>query len=448
MPLRGLTISPDKYLLKDGLRFRNIGLNCGGLLQRIYQYPSSYTPAAEQDAVLNFAAGLKVKILRIKVAPYWPADWTTLVNAGKSIAAATAADREAHYQKLDALLAKCAAKDIGVILNLFFRLPTASDLAGQTVRAGWLTASSATRNFVQAVTQEIAARYLTNDAVFGYELSNEVNHYNDATDATRGNYPNTGPGTLGSYSAANDIFRLTDWSTVVSWWNGVISAVDNQRIVLTGNGPNSYTRPSGVAGISTPLSEWHKEQVRDNPVNTGSIHWYSNVGYGSIGGRGLAAILTGVKHWQRQAGKAFVLGEFGNQPWQITNISSANGVTTITCADSFPAELSDSVGVVGTNTVLDNKWFTVLSINTARNTLTVANPQYPAAFSGSVKGLKSISGAKLTRMLDDVIASDVDVALWWMLDFDTSRPVGESLDETGNDSLALAILNANSKLGW
>lgn len=452
MALRGLTVGSDQTLRLDGARFRNIGLNYGGGIVRIYSQPSTtacaYTPNAEQDAYLDLCVSLKVKVIRVKATPYWPAQWRYGVNGGVAGVAAVAADREAHYVKIDQFLAKCQARGIGVILNLFFRLPSASDLAGQTVRAGWLNAG-ATRTYVTAVTQEIVTRYLTHDAVYGYELSNEVNHYNDASDATRGGYPavNASYGSSASYSAANDIFNGTEWAGVVSWWYGVVSAIDNQRIVLTGNGPNSYSRPGGTAGIITPMSEWHREQVRDNPTNCGSIHWYGNVALGSNGFRGLNSILTGARHWQKQAGRGFLLGEFGNQPWTITNISTSAGGATFSLAASFPADVGDRIGVCGTGTALDDQWLTISTINAARDTVTAATG-ISATYSGSVKGLKSISGTKLTRMCDDIIKSGVDVALWWMLDGDTGRPVGESIDEAGNAELRAAILAANTSLGW
>lgn len=453
MALRGLTVAADKSLRYDGQRFRNIGLNYGWGICQIYSATAPevcpYTPSADQDAMLDVAVSMKVKVLRVKAFPYWPSWWTAGVLAGKSVAAATAGDREAHYLKIDAFIAKCRSRGIGVILNLFFRHSTPSDLCAQTNRAGWLTAGSTTRNFVQAVTQEVVARYLAEEAVFGYEWSNEVNHRNDASDATRGSWPTVYAlyGTQASYSAANDVFVGSELAGVVAWWYGIVSAIDAQRIVLTGNGPNSYSLPGGTAGINTPLKPWHEEQARDNPTNCGSIHWYGNVGYGSHGFKGLDPILTGARHWQKQAGRAFILGEFGNQPWQITNISTSGGVVTFTVASRFPADVGDRVGVCGTGTELDGQWLTVASINAGRTIIT-APCSGSAAWSGSVKGLKPIDGIKLTRLCNDIINSGTDVALWWMLDSDAARPVGESIDEAGNEELRAAILAANTSLGW
>lgn len=453
MALRGLTLGGDQTLRRDGVRFRNFGLNYPGAVARTFSQPSAtacaLTPSAEQDAMLDVAASVKAKVLAIKPLGYWPAQFRYGLNNGVAGVASTSGDREVFYTAMDAFIAKCRARGIGVIIEPFYRFHTVPDLAGQTGRAGWLTPGSATRNFVQTVTQEIVTRYLNEEAVYGYQLSGEVNHYIDASDATRGAYPgvNASYGTPASYSAANDLLVGSDWNTILTWWYGVVSAIDNQRIVLSGNGPNSYSQPGGVAGIRTPMSEWHREQVRDNPTNCAEIHWYGNVGYSSPGFRGLNAVLTGVRHWQKANGRGFVLGEFGNQPWQINSISTSGGVATFSVATAFPAEVGDRIGVCGTGTALDDKWLTMTSINAARDTVTAAT-SISASYSGSVKGLKAIDGTKLTRMCNDIIKSGVDVALWWMLEGDSGRPVGESIDEPGNAELRAALLAANTSLGW
>lgn len=452
MPLRGLTVSASGQLLRDGARFRNIGLNYGGAIVRIYSQPSTtacaYTPDAEQDAMLDVADAMKVKVLRVKATPYWPAQWRYGVNGGVAGVAAIAADREAHYVKIDQFIAKCRARGIGVILNLFFRHASPCDLAAQTVRAGWLNAG-ATRTYATAVTQEIVTRYLTEDAVLGYEFSNELNHYNDAADAALGAFPgvNTTYGSQASYSAANTAFNGNDLSDLMAWWYGVVRAIDTQRIVLTGNGPNSYSQPGGAAGISTPLSAWHREQVRDNPTNCGSIHWYGNVGYGSANFRGLNAVLTGVRHWQRQSGRGFVLGEFGCQPWTVTALSGDGNTLTATVASSCPVEPGDGIQIGGTGSVFDGQSLALATVNAGRTTLT-APCAVSGSWSGSVKGIQYMTQARVQRMCRDIIDSGTDVALFWMLDGDTGRPIFESVDEAANAGIRAAILAANTELGW
>lgn len=452
MTLRGLTVGADQTLRLNGARFRNIGLNYGGAVVPIYTQPSAtacaYTSSADQDAAIAVAVSCKAKVLRVKVTPYWPAQWTYGVNGGKSVAAATSADREAHYQKIDAFLAKCQAAGIGVILNLFFRMFSPSDLVGERGRA-WLTPGSATRNFATTITQEVVTRYLNHDAVYGWEFSNEVNHYNDASDATRGNYPgvNAAYGSLSSYSAAQDLFTGSELSTILSWWYGVVTAIDNQRIVLTGNGPNSYSQPGGSAGISSPMRAWHLEQVRDNPTNCGSIHWYGNVGYGSNNFRGLESVLTGVRHWQKANGRGFVLGEFGNQPWNITSLIGDGTGLTIACANTCPVETGDTVLISGTGSVFDGQTLTLSSVNGSRNSLN-ALCGISGSWSGSFKGLQFMTQARLTRICNEIINSGTDVALLWALDTDPATPLLENIGSVQNAFQRTVIAAANASLGW
>lgn len=453
MALQGLTLSSDKKTLLNGSRFRNIGLNYPGAIVRIYSQPSTtacaYTPGSEQDAMLDLCVAMKVKVIRVKATPFWPAQWRYGVNGGVAGVAATSGDREAHYVKIDDFLTKCEARGIGVILNLFFRIASPADLAGQTIRAGWLTSGSATRNYAQAVTQEIVTRYLTRQGVYGYEFSNEVNHYNDASDATRGSYPspNVSYGTPASYSAANDIFNGLEWSSVCAWWYGVVSAIDSQRIVLTGNGPCSYSQPGGTAGISSPLNNFYWEQVRDNPTNCGSIHFYGNIACTSPNFRGFGAVMSGAATWQRKNGRGFVLGEFGNQPWTVTNAVASGGVLTLTVAASCPIEVGDTYVLSGIDSALNGNTYTVNTINAARDTITSTSTA-TVSWSGSVKGLQFMTLERLERMLEDIIESDIDVAMIWMIDSDTGRPILESVEDTINTQQQGAITRANRLLGW
>jgi len=453
MAMQGLTLLANKQLALNGVRFRNIGLNYPGAIVRIYSQPSAtacaYTPGSEQDAMLDLCVAMKVKVLRVKAMPFWPAQWRYGVNNGVAGVAATSGDREAHYVAIDNFLTKCEARGIGVILNLFFRIASPADLAGQTLRAGWLTSGSATRNYVQAVTQEVVTRYVNRQGVYGYELSNEVNHYNDASDATRGSYPgvNSSYGTPASYSAANDIFVGLEWSGICAWWYGIVSAIDSQRIVLTGNGPNSYSQPGGTAGISAPLKNWYLEQVRDNPTNCGSIHFYGNINCTSANFTGIESVLCGARTWQQKNQRGFVLGEFGNQPWTVTNAVAATGVLTLTVAASCPIQVGDKFILGGIHSALNGYLQTVTSVNAARDTIT-ASSSATVSWSGSVKGLQFMSHERTQYMVNSIINSDVDVAMMWMIDSDSGRPILESVSDAENYQQIEIIKNANAALGW
>lgn len=455
MALQGLTVSTDgtATLLKSGQRFRNIGMNYGGAIVRIAGQTSAtdvaYTPAAEQDAAIALFQSIGVKVIRVKLFPYWPANFTVGVNAGKAWNAATASDREAYYQRIDAFVAKCRAANIGIIFNFFFRIASVPDLVGETNRA-WLTGSN-TRTFAATLTQEIVARYLAEQAVYGWEFSNEVNHYNDASDATKGTWPgaNTTYGTAASYTAASTCFNGAEWASVVAWWYGVVKAIDSQRIVLSGNGPNSYSMPGGTAGISTPQRAWHQEQVRDNPTNCGSIHFYGGLGYSSTNYRGLESLLIGAKHWLRNAGAALVLGEFGNQARKPSGLSKSGNTVTITL-DAASLKLHCEPGDTVTVAYAGGGWdgnYTLDTVAADGMSATALAPAAPTApYSGTSARLNPLT-SRFGRMLDDIINSNVDVALVWGYDADPFFNTLESISDPSNDWMLPLIASANSRLG-
>lgn len=427
MAIRGLTVAADGTLRLDGQRFRNIGVNWGGAIVRIFSQPSptacAYTPDAEQDAGLDYLQSLGVKVIRVKAMPFWPAQWTHGLLAGKAWNVATSADREAYYQKIDAFLAKCRARGIGTILNLFFRHANVPDLVSSTVR-GWLSAGNV-RAFAQTITQEVVTRYATDEAVYGWEWSNEVNHYNDYNQNA---WPGvqTSYGTQASYPSASHIFNSTtngsELADVLSWWYGIVRAIDSQRIVMSGNGPCSYSRLGGSAGTTVPILDLYREIDRDNPLNTSSLHFYGGIGYGSRNFKGFGALLTGARHWARNRGRAFIVGEIGNQPRKIASVSDGT-VTLDAASDLINNEVGDTVDLV--NAGAWSGRHTVQSIASDRRSLTIANTG-AAAFSGAARMVDQTE-ERVTRMLDDAITADVDLVLWWQYDTDPLTPVAESI---------------------
>lgn len=443
MAIRGLTVGSDATLRLDGHRFRNIGVNWGGAIVRIFNQPSptvcEYTPASEQDAGLDYLASLGVRVIRVKAFPYWPAQWTVGVLNNKAWNVATAVDRELHYAKIDAFLGKCRSRGIGVILNLFFRHANIPDLVGSNVR-GWLSAGNV-RTFATTITNEIVGRYLNEESVYGWEFSNELNHYNDYTGA---GFPNvqTSYGTQASYPVASNIFNGTELQSVLAWWYGVVRAIDSQRIVMSGNGPCSYSRPGGSAGTAAPVLELFKEIDRDNPLNTSSMHFYGGIGYCSLNFTGLGALLTGGRHWARNQGRAFIVGEVGNQPRKVSSVSG--GVVTLDAS----SDLLNSVAGDAIELVSAGAWsgrHTVLSVATDRRSLVVKDVG-AVSFSGLAR-LVDQTEDRVTRILNDAILSDVDLLMWWQYDTDPLTPVAESIAQGGGvDWQALAIMNANSSL--
>lgn len=448
MALQGLTVSNGTLQL-NGSRFRNIGVNWPGAIQRIYYQPNNgilYTPSGEQDDGIAYLVACKVKVIRVLAFPYWPAQWTYGVQNGKAWNVADANDREIYYLKIDAFLAKCRAAGIGVILSLFFRHFTVSDLVGGTGR-DWL-GSSNTRTYATTIMTEVVTRYLTEAAVYGYELSNEVNAH---TNYAGSSWPaiNTDLGSLASYPYASHVFNGDEWAGVVSWAYGVVRAIDNQRMFMSGNDSCRFFDASGVYGVPYPMQQFATQQQTDNPTNCASFHWYGNRKYGSPGMRGLESVLTISKHYCKQVGAAFVVGEWGNEQNEFESITWSGGVATLTINSSksaLAAEVGDTIYVAGTSTAWDAHVYTIASMDSTRKVITASCPQYASNFSGT--GYVIDAGKRFARMLDAFYYSDTDVALLWMYDTDTYAPTLMSMTSTGLEFQQSMMLAMNTKLGW
>lgn len=450
MALRGLTVASDGSLRRDGARFRNVGANWPTGLCGIFSQTTPgairYTSPEVQDAELDEMAALGIRVLRVMVLPVWPSQWTAGLLNGKAWNVATATDREIHYEKMDALVAKCRARDIGVIWTMFWRLNTIPDLVGETRRA-WLSSSN-TRTFATTITQEVVTRYLNEEAVYGYGFANEVNHYNNSPTVSIG--INVAQGTAASYVNADNVFYSTDPDTpselanVLSWWYGVVRAIDTSRVILSGNGPNSYWQPGGTPGVTNPYRNWLRELQRDNPLNSATIHFYGSIGYCSRKADGFAGFLTGARHWSRNRGRAMVVEEIGNQPVTITAIS-ADGV--ITASSAVETMAGDEILLLGTGTAWDGP-AQVVSVSSDRLSVTVT----PKSSGWTGTGYINPIYGRFSRMLDDVFSSDIDLVMIWQFTTQAVELAANALpyssfhDGGGNEWMAAAIAAKNAEL--
>jgi hypothetical protein len=389
---------------------------------------------------------LGIRVLRVMMLPTYPNQWTAGLLAGKAWNVANASDREAHYLKMDALVAKCRSRGMGIIWTMFWRMNTIPDLVGENRRA-WLAASN-TRTFATTITQEIVSRYLNEEAVYGYGFSNELNHYNDSPSVSIG--VNTGYGTQASYVNADNQFRSTsveapsELQTVLAWWYGVVRAIDTNRIVMSGNGPNAYWQPGGSSGVTQPYRNWLMELQRDNPMNTATIHFYGSIGYCARDGRGFGALLTGARHWSRNSNRAMIVEEIGNQPVTITAISSGGVVTASGAVETL---VGDTISVIGTGTAWDGAR-EVTAITADRTSLTLSGSG--SAWSGT--GYINPIYGRFSRMLDDVFNADIDLLMIWQFTTQGIELAADALPYSsfhqggGNEWMGAAIAAKNAQL--
>ena len=449
MALRGFTVGAGGATLRDGVRFRNIGCNYRGRSARSYGQtnPTGFiaTPGAERDAGLDYLASIGVKVVRVAATPIYPNQWTAAVLNGKAWNTVTNADIDAYLSTyVDPFVAKCRSLGMTALLVAVPRLLTPSDLTGETGRALFTPGSNA-RGLVQKVTERLVTRYLTDEAVGGYIGFNELNNYVNQTNMSWAAV-NTAYGTQASYPTATTTYDQTEMRAMFAWWEGIVRAIDTQRLTLTGNGACRYAKAGGAGEIPTPLIEYLRELVLDNPTGGAQMHWYGNLPYCSPNDRGLDAFLTGCRHISAQYGKPFVLGEWGDQPVAIGSISASNGVATFTVsgADALCCEPGDAVQITDAGAWSGMYTLTSVAANRLSATAPIANaPGSP--FSGSASLL--YQAAKFQRDLDAIISSGVDISLLWNYDTDPAYPRGMSCDAAGpNAWQGPLIAAANARL--
>jgi len=460
----GLTVSNGRLYL-NGQRFRGVGLNWGGAVVRIYSQVSTtacaYTPSAEQDAFIAYAQSIGAKCVRIKAMPFYPAQWTYGPQQGKAWNVATGTDRATHYAYLDSFLAKLKAAGMGAILCMFFRWPTVPDLVGDNCRQ-WLVGGSNTRTYATTITQEMVTRYTGGtrsdlaEAVWGWEYSNELNHVNDygGTPSANGMWaPQTSYGTAtgAAYDTANasvlkstGTYEPSELQTVLTWWDGVVSAIDPNRLRLSGNGPNAYWQPGGAGGIVQPLNAWADQQVRDNPHNGVCVHWYGGLGYASFNNRGFGACLTAGRTAAQARGRAFVVGEYGNQPRSISGLSVSAGVATMSVGTNWASEVGDVMRVVNSGGYDGDYTITALpgGQNAAATLRAPAGTPNGSTSTGKVQHLVS----QFERMTNDIVSAQVDLAMVWCYESDPLIEIGQSVTHSCNAWEAGVISAANTRL--
>lgn len=459
MAIIGLTVANGQLRLNGG-RFRGIGINWPGAVVRIFtQNPTgcNYTPSAEQDTAIAYFKSVGVRVIRIKAFPFYPNQWRDGVQATKAWNVATSTDRLTHYAYIDSFLAKCKVAGIGVILSMYFRWPTICDLVGEGTRQ-WLNSGSNTRAYAATITQEIVTRYTGGarsdlaEAVWGWEYGNEINHVNDcgSQPSTIGMWaPQTSYGTqsAGVYDTANTSVLLSSGSyqpselaALLSWWDGVVAAIDPTRLRMSGNGPNSYWLTGGGGGVVQPITEWAAQIVRDNPHNTACIHWYGGVGYGSYNSRGLSSVIAAAKTAVAARGMPLIVGEYGNQPRTITNITVSAGSAAITVNSNWAAEVGDVLRVVGSGGY--DADYTIAALASQTSPATCARPA-GVPVGSSATGVVQHLVSQFQRQTSDILSGGADLAMVWCYESDPQIQAAQSLSHPANLFESQAVSGAN-----
>ncbi len=275
-------------LVVDGVAVREIGV-CA------YQLLTDYLAGTNQDFLteIPLIAQAGFRFIRVMGGPIWPSEWTATYGTDKAV----------YFAKIKKFLDYAAQYNLGIVLSVFWRHATQSDLASEVV--SMIGASgSATRTRCATIIQEYASNFSAHPAFAAWEIGNEYSLM-----AANGSLPtgNVGKGTPASYAAPQDqitLQQMRDFYTFVATTIRIYDATG--RAIFTGNGGPGGVLEKGIETYRTlvPLDN-------PDPVDTLLIHKYSRNEFGNRAYADLADTLAEMQSLARTYRKPFVLGEFG-----------------------------------------------------------------------------------------------------------------------------------------
>ena len=298
----GPGLSVEKGVLsKGGTPYRGIGVNYFSLFYRVLKDPADRS----YDAGLRQLSEAGIPFARFMCCGFWPVDWDLYQQ-----------DKEAYFQRLDAVVAAAEKYDVGLIPSLFWHYATVSDICGEPIdQLG--NPDSKTSAFIRVYTEEIVRRYHDSPAIWGWEFGNEYNLAADLPNALQHRPPVWPQLKTPATRTARDELTSEQMLTAYSIFAQVVRKYDTRRILLAGNAvPRASAFHNTLDRSWTPdtAEQFKAVLCRDNPdpYDVLSVHLYpdENNRYpaqaASFGE--LVRIACDIS---ASVGKPLVVGEFG-----------------------------------------------------------------------------------------------------------------------------------------
>ncbi|MCC6233019.1 MAG: hypothetical protein IT580_10270 [Verrucomicrobiales bacterium] len=164
-----------------------------------------------------------IPFVRFSAGGYWPLEWYLYRT-----------NRDAHFQRLDAVIHAAERAGIGLIPSLFWHPPTLSDLAGEPFQ-DWGHRESKTFALMQAYTREVIQRYRDSQAVWAWEFGNEFNLPADLPNAAEHRPPVVPHAGTPTTRSAHDELTHAAFRTALSGFAEEARRWDARRLLLSGN---------------------------------------------------------------------------------------------------------------------------------------------------------------------------------------------------------------------
>ena len=282
-------------LMIDGEPCRQVGFNAYYEFLRTLLNNSDTNYIASLDKLQEYG----VRVIRCMITPFWPGGaggWSVYDTAGGLNAT--------FYNLLDDFMDACAARDIQIVIPLFWRHASLPDLFTETVNQMG-TAGSASLTYAVSVATEMATRYKDHAACGMWQVGNEWTNYGKS-----GALPTTSVsnGTPASYSAPNDVLTKAQCQYAVQEITNAIRAVDPDRAIIGAAGKLIITVPSSdpltLLGYATAHAAYDT-----GAVDCYGLHIYTGSEFGAAPMYALSEYSSIVRQAARN--KPVILDEIG-----------------------------------------------------------------------------------------------------------------------------------------
>ena len=357
--LRGLTVQKVQ-LLHKGKPYHGMGANYFSLFYRTLKDPSDKS----YDNGLKKLTEADIPFVRFMACGFWPVDWDLYLR-----------DKDAYFQRMDAVVRSAERHDIGLIPSLFWNMATFPDLVGESMdQLG--NPKSKTIAFIEQYTKEVVLRYRGSPAIWGWEFGNEYNLHIDLPNASS-HRPKIVPRLkTGLKRTARDELSSQAMLTAFKHFARTVREYDKHRILITGNSiprPHAYHNTKEKSWKKDTRSQFGDILLRDNPdpFNVMSIHVYRNKGQRYA--KSIAEQVALPQEISGRAGKPLFIGEFGAPQTLGANRERGLFIEMLDVIEANNVPLSafwvfDHAGKTkGWNVTFDNKRSYMLNLVAAAN---------------------------------------------------------------------------------
>ncbi len=303
-----LSISSDCHLMKDGHRFRAIGVNYYSPFADLLTHPdkaAAYRKAWRNDFRSLHAAG--VPFIRFTLLPFWPTDARPYIDHPQTL-----------LPYLDQFVSDAKTFHIGLVPSVFFNYLLLPDYFGEPISA-WGNPASRTRQFANLLTRMLGHHYAGNTSIWMWEFSNETNDWDDFPNAWKYFRTNPREGTPSSRLPRDD-YSSRQLISAFKAFSNAIHQTDPGALVDSGfDIPRNNALHLAMGSVTRDdVADFQQVLARDNgPGDLISIHVYPvdfNKPYSkrfSDQPVGPAEFIPIAANAARRACKPLFIGEFG-----------------------------------------------------------------------------------------------------------------------------------------